>query len=160
MPSGPFAHVCMLVFDLDQAIEDWTKILRALDPGQLERQIVRYDEFFGGDDRMRWATFVSDHGAEIQLMEPDPDSPLGKRLAKVGEHVHHLCFTTDDPGAVSQRLADEGLNAKTEVYSDDSTPWQRWTWVMPDSVHGTLLEIARPYKAVDGKWVSGTPGEA
>lgn len=160
MPSGPFAHVCLLVFDLDAAIDDWTRILRALDPGQLERQIVRYDEFSGGDDRMRWATFVSDHGAEIQLMEPDPDSPLGRRLAKVGEHVHHLCFTTDDPGAVSQRLADEGLNAKAEVSSDDTLPWQRWTWVMPDSAHGTLLEIARPYKAVDGKWVSGTPGES
>src|SRR3954463_5675437 len=24
MPSGPFAHVCLLVHDLDKAIEDWT----------------------------------------------------------------------------------------------------------------------------------------
>ena len=45
MPSGPFAHVCLLVNDLDQAIDDWTKILRALDPGQLEKRIVRYDDF-------------------------------------------------------------------------------------------------------------------
>ena len=46
---------------------------------------------------MRWATFVSNGGAEIQLMEPAADSPLGRRLAKHGEHVHHICFTTDDP---------------------------------------------------------------
>ena len=32
MPSGPFAHVCLLVKDLDQAIEGWTKLLEILDP--------------------------------------------------------------------------------------------------------------------------------
>ena len=87
MPSGPFAHVCLLVEDLDRAVEDWTKILRALDPGQLEETLVRYEDFEGGEDQMRWATFVSAHGAEIQLMEPAKDSPLGRRLAKRGEHV-------------------------------------------------------------------------
>ena len=137
------------------AVEDWTKILSALDPGQLERQIVRYDDFDGGGDAVRWATFVSDHGAEIQLMEPGPDTHLGKRLAKHGEHVHHICFTTDDPAAVSKRLADEGLNTSPEVYEDPDMTWQRWTWVLPDSAHGTLVEIARPYKAVDGGWVDG-----
>ena len=34
----------------------------------------------GGGDAVRWATFVNDHGAEIQLMEPGPDTHLGKRL--------------------------------------------------------------------------------
>src|ERR1700712_853429 len=89
MPSGPFAHVCLLVRDLDQAVEDWTKILRALDPKQVEERIVRYDDFEGGADQMRWATFVSHHGAEIQLMQPAPDTPLGRRLEKHGEGVHH-----------------------------------------------------------------------
>src|SRR4051795_7500435 len=133
MPSGPFAHVCLLVKDLDQAVEDWTKILRALDPGQVEEQIVRYEEFEGGEDRMRWATFVSHHGAEIQLMQPDPDSPLGRRLAKHGEGVHHICFTTDDPAGVSKRLAEEGLSVGSEVYQDPDMDWQRWTWVLPSS---------------------------
>jgi methylmalonyl-CoA/ethylmalonyl-CoA epimerase len=156
MPSGPFAHVCLLVADLDQAIEDWTKILRALDPGQLEERIVRYDDFEGGADQMRWATFVSHHGAEIQLMQPAPDTPLGRRLEKHGEGVHHLCFTTDDPAAVSRRLAEEGLTTSPEEFSDPDTPWQRWTWVMPDSAHGTLVEVARPYKAADGRWEDGS----
>jgi methylmalonyl-CoA/ethylmalonyl-CoA epimerase len=40
MPSGPLAHVCFLVKDLDKAIEDWTKILGVLDPAQLEAPIV------------------------------------------------------------------------------------------------------------------------
>jgi methylmalonyl-CoA/ethylmalonyl-CoA epimerase len=156
MPSGPFAHVCLLVKDLDQAVEDWTKILGELDPGQLEQRIVRYEEFAGGEDQMRWATFVSDHGAEIQLMQPALDTPLGRRLEKRGEHVHHICFTTDDPGAVARRLAEEGLKTLPEENQDPSMPWQRWTWVMPESTHGTLVEVARPYKAVDGQWENGS----
>jgi methylmalonyl-CoA/ethylmalonyl-CoA epimerase len=152
MPSGPLAHICLLVKDLDKAIEDWTTLLEILDPAQLEERIVRYDAFEGGEDRMRWATFVNPGGAEIQLMEPDPDSPLGRRLAKHGEGVHHLCFTVDDPEATSRRLAEAGVRTSGEVSSDPTLPWQRWTWVLPDSAHGTLVEVARPYVAVDGKW--------
>src|SRR3954451_3172998 len=109
MPSGPFAHVCLLVKDLDQAIDDWSKILRALDPGQLEQRIVRYEDFEGGEDQMRWATFVSDHGAEIQLMQPAPDTPLGRRLERRGEPVHHICSPPDARGGGPRRLAEEGL---------------------------------------------------
>jgi methylmalonyl-CoA/ethylmalonyl-CoA epimerase len=156
MPSGPFAHVCLLVEDLDAAIADWTRILEALDPGQLERPVVRYEDFESGEDRTRWATFVSEHGAEIQLMQPAPDTPLGRRLRKHGEHVHHLCFTTDDPGAVARRLAEQGLATKPDENRDPTMPWQRWTWVMPASAHGTLVEVARPYRAVDGRWESGS----
>jgi methylmalonyl-CoA/ethylmalonyl-CoA epimerase len=156
MPSGPFAHICLLVNDLDQAVEDWTKLLKVLDPQQLEEQLVRYEEFEGGGDQMRWATFVSAGGAEIQLMQPAKDTPLGRRLEKHGEGVHHICFTTDNPEETSKRLAAEGLNVSDEIFNDPTMPWQRWTWVMPDSAHGTLVEVARPYKAVNGTWESGS----
>src|SRR4051794_8664159 len=159
MPSGPLAHVCLLVKDLDKAIEDWTKLLEILDPGQLEERIVRYDAFEGGEDRMRWATFVNTGGAEIQLMEPDPTTPLGRRLAKHGEHVHHVCFTTDDPEETSRRLAEAGMTLSGEVAKDPTMPWQRWFFVMPSSAHGTLIEVARPYKAVDGGWFSANPAD-
>lgn len=157
MPRGALAHICLLVEDLDRAIDDWIRILRVLDPSQLEERVVRYEEFEGGKDRMRWATFVSGGGAEIQLMEPAPDTPLGRRLAKHGEHVHHVCFTADDPDAAAARLVEEGVRTSGEVSSDPSMPWQRWTWVLPDSAHGTLVEVARPYRAVDGKWEPASP---
>ena len=156
MPSSAFAHVCLLVEDLDKAIDDWTKILEVVQPEQLEKKIVRYEEFEGGEDSMRWATFVSDIGAEIQLMEPAPESPLGKRLAKHGEGVHHICFTVDDPDKVSRELAEKGVATGGEVFGDPDMPWQRWTWVLPSSASGTLVEVARPYKAVDGKWEDGS----
>jgi len=156
MPSSAFAHICLLVEDLDDAIADWTKILEVVQPEQLEEQIVRYEDFEGGEDSMRWATFVSHQGAEIQLMEPAADSPLGRRLAKHGEGVHHICFTVDDPDQVSRELAAKGVATGGEVFSDPDMPWQRWTWVLPSSGHGTLVEIARPYKAVDGRWEDGS----
>jgi methylmalonyl-CoA/ethylmalonyl-CoA epimerase len=158
VPNGPLAHISFIVKDLDKAIDDWTKILQILDPGQLEERIVRYDGFEGGGDRMRWATFVSP-GAEIQLMEPDPDSPLGRRLAKHGEGVHHICFTVDKPEEVLERAAEAGLSTSGEVSTDPEMPWQRWTWILPDSAHGTLVEVARPYLAVDGKWESAAAAE-
>ena len=105
---------------------------------------------------MRWATFVSDHGAEVQLIEPAPGTPLGRRLEKVGEHVHHICFTVDDPAAAADRLRAAGIETSDQVNRDPSMPWQRWTWVLPRSAHGTLVEIARPYRAVDGSWQERT----
>jgi methylmalonyl-CoA/ethylmalonyl-CoA epimerase len=145
-----------MVRDLDQAIEDWTKILAALDPQQVVEPIVRYDEFEGGEDQMRWACFVSHGGSEIQLVEPSPDSPMGRRLAKHGEGAHHICFTTDDPEGVARRLGDEGLSVSPTPSQDPAMTWQRWTWVHADSGHGTLVEIARPYRAVEGRWESAS----
>ena len=156
MPSGPLAHISLIVKDLDKAIEDWTKILEILDPAQLEERIVRYDEFEGGEDRMRWATFVNPGGSEIQLMEPDPDSPLGRRLEKRGEHVHHICFTAPDlPDAVG-RLEQNGIKlTSSELQNDPKVPWQHWTFISPESSHGTLVELAYPYRPVDGAWEPG-----
>jgi methylmalonyl-CoA/ethylmalonyl-CoA epimerase len=153
MPSGPFAHVCLLVRDLDKAVDDWSKILSVLDPGQLEKPIVRYEYFEGGEDRMRWATFVSDHGAEIQLIEPAPNTPLGRRLEKHGEHVHHICLTTRDVDGSLATLKEKGIEVVGQVSSDPTMAWQRWGWVSAKSAHGVLVEVAKPYETHgDGKW--------
>ena len=159
MPSGPLAHICLLVEDLDQAIEDWTKILRVLDPEQLEEPIVRYDKFEGGDDTMRWATFVSDDGAEIQLMQPGrtPRSVAGSPSA-VSTCITSASLPTIPAAWLVKREARVSTEPATRI-SDPAMPWQRWSWVMPDSAHGTLVEVARPYRAVDGKWKSRTPGD-
>ena len=81
MPSGPFAHVCLLVKDLDKAVDDWTKMLRILDPGQLTDPLVRYETFSSGADAgMKWATFVSHHATEIQFIQPAPGPPSTRSL--------------------------------------------------------------------------------
>jgi methylmalonyl-CoA/ethylmalonyl-CoA epimerase len=153
MPHGPLAHVCFLVGDLDAAIEDWRRILGVLDPGQLEQPIVRYDRFEAGEDVMSWATFVSPHGCEIQLLSPLNDGPLGRRLERHGEGVHHIAFTTPDLPDTVKRLAEAGVKLTSEELSQDPIlPWQHWTFVAPESSHGLLVEVAYPYRAVDGRW--------
>lgn len=153
MPSGPIAHISFLVNDLNKAIDDWTKILSVLDPRQLDRPIVRYDDFDGGGDKMHWCTFVSDHGVEIQLMQPDPASKLGERLAKKGEHVHHICITTPTLEKSLGELEAQGIELAGQISQDPDMPWQRWGWISPKSAHGVLLEIAAPYETHDdGNW--------
>jgi methylmalonyl-CoA/ethylmalonyl-CoA epimerase len=153
MPSGPIAHISFLVNDLDKAIDDWTKILSVLDPKQVEKKIVRYDDFDGGGDAMKWATFVSEHGVEIQLMQPDPQTKLGQRLAAKGEHVHHICLTTPDLEGSLKQLREKGIEITGGISHDPNMDWQRWGWVSPKSAHGVLIEVAKPYTSPgDGKW--------
>lgn len=157
MPSGPLAHICFLVSDLDKAVEDWGKILGVLDPGQLDEPIVRYDRFTAGEDDMAWATFVSHHGAEIQLLCPLNDGPLGRRLARHGEGVHHIAFVTEELEQDVERLVEAGVEVtSTELQQDPLLPWQHWTFVAPSSSHGLLVEVARPYRAVEGRWEPGS----
>jgi methylmalonyl-CoA/ethylmalonyl-CoA epimerase len=157
MPGGPFAHVCILVKDLEQAVGNWTKILGAFDPDQLKEPIV-YQHWESGDDVMDVATFVNPNGCEIQLMQPlNEDGPVGRRLATHGEGVHHLCFVHKDLKEKIQELADGGIRLTgMELSSDEAMPWQAWTFVAPKSSGGVFVELAYPYKPVDGEW---TPGE-
>ena len=152
MPGGPFAHICLLVRDLDQAIADWRAILTEVDPGQLADPIV-VDHWEAGEDVMSSATFVNPSGSEIQLLCPLNDGPLARRLEKRGEGVHHICFTAADlPGAV-ERLAAKGVKlTSTELTQDPTRAWQAWTFVAPESSHGPLVELAYPYRAVGGRW--------
>jgi methylmalonyl-CoA/ethylmalonyl-CoA epimerase len=141
---------------LDKAVEDWTKILGILDPASLEKRLVRYDTFSSGADQgMKWATFVNEYSTEIQFIQPGPGTPLADRLEKVGEHVHHLCFTTDDVEGAMEKLKSEGLQlpGSGATYNDPDMTWQKWSWVGPKSAHGVLIEVASPYESHDdGKW--------
>jgi methylmalonyl-CoA/ethylmalonyl-CoA epimerase len=161
MPGGPFAHVCFLVKDLDQAIEDWTKILSVFDPAQLDQPIVR-QHWESGDDVMEAATFVNPVGCEIQLLTAlNDDGPVARRLAKYGEGVHHLCFTHPDLPRAVEELDAKGVKlTSTSLAGDPEMPWQAWTFVVPESSHGPFIELAYPYKPVDGSWEPGYDVEA
>jgi len=153
MPSGPLAHICLLVRDLEHAIADWTTILGVLDPAQLEERIVRVDRWEAGDDVMSSATFVNPHGTEIQLLCPLNDGPLGRRLASHGEGVHHICFTAPDLPDAVVRLAEQGVQlTSSELSHDPQLPWQYWTFIAPRSTHGPFVELAYPYRPVNGRW--------
>src|SRR5262249_7452214 len=104
-------------------------------------------------ERLSFATFVSE-GCEIQLMEPKaPGTPLYRRMEKLGEHVHHICFTSPDVHDVVAELQAAGIGIVEEGISrDPQLPWEFWTFVDPALSHGVLLELANTYRSVDGNW--------
>ena len=155
-----FAHVCLLVRDIEQAMEHYRRILSVVDPEQVVEPIVYYDDFGMGEERLAFATFVSS-GCEIQLMQPKtPGTPLYRRLEKLGEHVHHICFTSEDVRETAKRLVESGVDIVEEGISHDpQIPWQYWTFVDPSVTHGVLIELANEYVSVNGKWESARAPE-
>jgi methylmalonyl-CoA/ethylmalonyl-CoA epimerase len=148
-----FAHVCLIVHDIEKSIEDYRSILAAVDPKQLEEPIVYYADFGVGEERLAFATFPST-GCEIQLMQPKtPGTPLYERLQKRGEHVHHICFTATRVEDLVAKLAHEGVGIVPQgVVTDPQLEFQRWTFVDPKRSHGVLIELANHYKSVDSRW--------
>lgn len=147
------AHVSLVVNDIHEAIEDYRKLLEIVDPAGAEDVAIAMNSR-AGDDVWHVATFFNPNGCEIQLMQP-VEGPLARRLEKRGEHVHHICFVTDDLEETVERLkaADIPL-ASEEIVSDlVNDTWQSWTFVDHRFAHGPLIELARPYRTVNGKWV-------
>jgi methylmalonyl-CoA/ethylmalonyl-CoA epimerase len=153
MPHGNLAHICLLVADLDEAVERWTTLLGVLDPEQVKEDPVRYEHFEGGGDVVRMAIFASQTGAEIQLLQPLNDGPSAKLLAKRGEGLHHIAFTPSDVGGAARRLAEADVRLTSDTtMGDPSMPWMEFTFVAPSAANGAMLEICSPYRAVDGHW--------
>jgi len=153
MPRGNLAHICLLVRDLDEAIERWQTLLGVLDPAQVEVDPVRYEHFEGGGDVVRMAIFASEEGCEIQLLQPLNDGPSARLLAKRGEGLHHIAFTPPDVGQAARDLADAGVGlTSAEPMQDPDIPWLEFTFVAPSSANGAMLEVCTRYEPVDGRW--------
>ena len=70
------------------------------------------------------------------------------------------CTTSASPPPTcrtpSARLDESGIKlTSTELQNDPKIPWQHWTFISPESSHGTLVELAYPYRPVDGTWEPG-----
>jgi len=89
MVKQRLAHICILVRDIDQAIEHYTNILGAVCPLLLREEVAK-EERFAGKDRYVTAFFrAASSGCDIQLLQPlDPQSPLYKRL----ENMEKVCI--------------------------------------------------------------------
>lgn len=157
-----FAHVCLAVTDIHQAMEDYREILSVVGPQLLIEPTVYYEDFGVGDERLSFATFPDPQGGvEIQFLMPKtPGTPLYERVKKHGEHVHHLCFTAPRVRTMVEELQHLGIGIVPQGFSHDpQMPWQEWTFIHPKKTHGVLIELANHYESVDTKWVPG-PGVA
>ena len=146
------AHICILVRDIDQAIEHYQNILSAVSPQLLNEQ-VRKQERFAGKDRYVTAFFQAPGaGCDIQLLQPlDADSPLYKRLEKHGEGLHHIAFASSRLEDTFRQLKEKAVTLHGEKFIYDADdPKTRWVWILPQYAHGVLIEVMDEYKRIEG----------
>ena len=142
------AHICILVKDIDQAIEHYRLILGGVSPDLLRQEPVK-EECFAGKDRYVTAFFYGvGEACDLQLLQPlEPGSPLFQRLEKHGEGLHHLAFATDHLEETFLQLKEKGVQLHGDQFvSDVGGTGGRWVWITPQYAHGVLIEVMDEYK--------------
>lgn len=123
-------HVAIVVEDLDAALSFWRDAMGL--------PLTKTEENPGENVTIG---FLPIGESEIELLQPtDPDSGIGKYLAKRGQGMHHVCVEVDDIDATIARLTEHGvemINAEPRV-RDDGT---RYAFVHPKSALGVLVEL-------------------
>jgi methylmalonyl-CoA/ethylmalonyl-CoA epimerase len=128
-------HVGIAVADLDAAIELYTKAygMTCVHTEVNEEQGVR-----------EAMMAVGDSGSYIQLLEPlNPDTTIGKFLAKSGPGVQQMAYRVDDIDATSAHLRDQGMRL---LYDEPKkgTAGSRVNFIHPKSSGGVLVELVEP----------------
>ncbi len=150
--SQRLAHICILVKNIDEAIEHYTRIFRAVSPHLLKEKISKEERLAGGDRYVTAFFLAPGNGCDIQLLQPlVPASPLYKRLEKHGEGVHHIAFSSTRLEDTFQRLKEGGVSLHGDQFIYDAkVPDTRWAWIMPGYAHGVLIEVMDEYKKPSG----------
>ncbi len=79
-------------------------------------------------------------GPRIELLEPvDPDSVIGRFLAKRGEGLHHVALRVPDLAAAVERLRAAGARLLNDPQT--GAGGHRYVFVHPASTGGVLLEL-------------------
>jgi LAO/AO transport system kinase len=79
-------------------------------------------------------------GPRIELLQPvDPDSVIGRFLAKRGEGLHHVALRVPDLYAAVERLRTAGARLLNEPQT--GAGGHRYVFVHPSSTGGVLLEL-------------------
>jgi methylmalonyl-CoA/ethylmalonyl-CoA epimerase len=95
-------HIAIAVKNLESALETFRNVLGCAP------EAIRIEEV--PSEKVRVA-FISIGETKIELLEPMSDeSPIAKFLAKNGDGMHHIAFSTDDIGKETERLQSVNIN--------------------------------------------------
>jgi methylmalonyl-CoA/ethylmalonyl-CoA epimerase len=125
-------HVGIAVADLDEAIEFYEKAygMRCVHVETNDEQGVR-----------EAMMAVGDSGSYIQLLCPlNPDTTIGKFLAKSGPGIQQMAYGVDDLDAVSDHLKSQGLRLLYDA-PKSGTAGSRVNFIHPKSAGGVLVEL-------------------
>ncbi len=146
------AHICILVRDIDQAIEHYSRILGVVSPSLLDQPIVKEECFAGKDHYLTTFFRALNDGCDIQLLQPlEPGSPLYNRLEKNGEGLHHIAFASTHLEDTFRQLKEKEVALHGDQFNYDvNNPDSRWVWITPQYAHGVLIEVMDEYKETVG----------
>jgi methylmalonyl-CoA/ethylmalonyl-CoA epimerase len=78
----------------------------------------------------------------VELLEAqNPDSPIGKFVAKRGPGIHHVCFAVDDLEGTMQRCRAHGIRLIDET-PRIGAEGKRIAFLHPSSTSGVLVELS------------------
>jgi methylmalonyl-CoA/ethylmalonyl-CoA epimerase len=122
------AHIGVAVTDLDAALAFYRDVLgvRPHPPETADGATILSLPF--GD-------------SEVELLaSSDPDSPIGRFLAKRGPGIHHICYRVPDLDAAVEACRAAGYQLIDEV-PRSGAGGRRIAFVHPKSTAGILLEL-------------------
>ncbi|MBA2615444.1 MAG: methylmalonyl-CoA epimerase [Actinobacteria bacterium] len=123
-------HVALAVEDLDQAIDTYVRFFGA----EVEER-ARIEE--QGVD----AVYLRVGEGRLELVSPlDPDTPVGRFLARRGPGMHHVAFEVDDVGEAVAMLNRSGANV-LEPAPRRGFGGHQVAFVHPESLRGVLAEV-------------------
>jgi methylmalonyl-CoA/ethylmalonyl-CoA epimerase len=77
----------------------------------------------------------------VELLEADqPDSPIGKFVAKRGPGIHHICFAVDDLDGTLSRCRAAGVRLIDET-PRHGAEGKRIAFLHPSATAGVLVEL-------------------
>lgn len=122
------AHVGIAVDDLENAVSFYREVL-GIEPHPPE--VV---------DGARILTLPFGD-AQVELLQPlEPESPVGRFLAKRGPGIHHICYRVPDLDAAVQACRAAGYRLVDQVPRPGAAG-RRIAFVHPKSTAGILLEL-------------------
>lgn len=136
MTSGvDFDHTSFAVHDLMESAHELRRRLGAAPVQGEAGELFRYLSLRVGPDGTE---------ANLELIDPiGDDGFLSRFLATRGEGPHHVTFTVPDLRAMVQDVRTLGLIVVGENYDDPV--WQE-AFLMPNAVHGTVIQLAQTDK--------------
>lgn len=129
-------HIAIAVLDLDAAVTQYRERLGAnlIETETVESQGVRLAKLDVG-------------GVTIELFQAlDPESRIGRSIAKRGAGIHHLAFAVDDVDATLEEYREADVPLVDE-HARPGSANSRVAFLRPEALAGALVEVVEPDRA-------------
>jgi methylmalonyl-CoA/ethylmalonyl-CoA epimerase len=124
-------HIGILVSNIDEAIKLYKDCFGAA--------VAKTETL--ADRGVKAAILSLGQGANLELLEPLPDTNMARVLEKRGEGLHHITFEVDDIDRELSHLSERGI----ELIDKKARPGFEGivAFLHPKSVRGVLVELCQ-----------------